>query len=102
MTKAWSGMRHPSWKTLSDLFSEFAAKYGGSIYDREAGRSWDPGQFACRLAYGPDWQNDVRFKRDDQLPDSEPVPGNTIALLQDVIANGLPEWTQDTKDDTWE
>ncbi len=93
-------MRHPSWEVFSNLLSEFARKYGGSIYDREAGRSWDPGQFVCRLVYGPNWNSDPTFKADDMLADEEPVPRNAIELLRDVIANGLPEWTKEEDGET--
>ncbi len=85
---------HPSWNIFFDLLGEFAHKYGGSIYDCEARKTWDPGQFACRLVYGPNWNDDPRFQQDDALSDEEPVPRNTIELMQDVIANGLPVWAK--------
>lgn len=83
---------HPSWNRLDELITQFIEKYGGMIYDREAGRSWDPGQFACRLGYGPGWSTSQRFHADDAA--DGPVPGDVIQHMEDVLENGLPVWAE--------
>ena len=37
--------------------SRMTKKYGGTVIDKETGKTWDWGQALCRECYGIDWNN---------------------------------------------
>lgn len=86
-------MRHPTWNTLNDLIDQIIERYGGSIYDHRVHKSWDPGQAVCAELYGPGWNDDPGFVRDNQQPDSEPVPVGGIEAAERLAA-GECQWAE--------
>ena len=70
-------------------------KYGGSIYDYTAGKSWDPGQAVCREEYGINWMHSPAFRAADELDD---VPISAIRTAERIIAHE-PDWMTDKEAD---
>ena len=83
-------MRHSTWERIAskykrDGLDELADIYGHSIFDPRCDRVWDLGQAICAEAYGPQWNNDPRFKAIDSLPDSEPAPQEMLEALKRLL-----------------
>jgi len=92
-------MRHPSWDRLLSLIDQITEKHGGFrgvIHDYRCGKDWDGGQAICAELYGPSWQNDPQFKKDDAKGDSLPVPDGAIAAAERVLAG--VSWMQEADD----
>jgi len=85
--------RDKTWDYLICMTTRIARKHGGSIYDKRAGRSWDPGQAICAEEFGPDWFDHPEFKRREQLPDSVPAYPSTISAA-DRVLEGKCDWME--------
>ena len=89
-------MRHSSWNTLMRMIDQIQDKYGATIHDHRSDTDLDCGQAVCAEEYGPDWMDDERFKRDDQMPDSEPVPTGSLFAAQRIL-DGKATWIEEDK-----
>lgn len=52
---------HDSWRRAVDSLDAVVAALGGSIRDKETGKSYDPGQAVCREMFSPDWMKSEAF-----------------------------------------
>lgn len=52
---------HPSWQRAIDSLDAVIRALGGSIRDKETGKTLDPGQAVCRELFGPDWMRSEAF-----------------------------------------
>lgn len=82
---------HYTWDELIDIINALARKHGGTAY-RDDGRSMDWGQAICYGFYGPDWSNDARFIKDNQLPGSIPVRREVMTMAQRWLLDGPPSY----------
>jgi len=85
------GKMHPRWRQLVALIDRIADRWGGGIYDRRCGKTWDPGQAVCAEFYGPHWQDDPQFLADDQATLESPPPEGIIAAAERLLV-GECEW----------
>ena len=85
--------RDKTWDYLVCMTTRIARKHSGSIRDKRAGRSWDPGQAICAEEFGPDWMNNPEFQRREQLPDSVPAYPSTISAANRVL-RGECDWME--------
>ena len=81
----------PRTERLISLIITITNKYGGSIYDYEANKSWDAGQAVCREMYGADWMNSAAFQSDQELDD---VPHEAVATAKRMLEQ-KPDWMTD-------
>lgn len=87
-------MRHYMWDRMSDAIDLVVGRYGGSIYDGEAGKSWDPGQAICREIYGVGWNTDPSFLESNQLP-SDQFPEEALEPVKRVVEErGYLQWKE--------
>lgn len=74
-----------------EQINALAKKYGGSVYDQEAGTSWDWGQAVCRSLYGINWGNHPAYRAANEMPEGQ-IPLEAIALAKKWLELGSPEW----------
>jgi len=83
--------RHETWERLDELIDRIGLRYGRSVKDSRCGKIWDLGQAVCAEAYGPGWNNDLRFLEDDRRVASEPAPDGLLEAAQRLV-NGECPW----------
>jgi len=83
---------HSSWRFLVDWTGRMARKYGGTVYDKETGKTWDWGQALAREMYGPNWNNDPDFLEESEKDPHEPCNREVVERAKRWEAGDFPEW----------
>lgn len=80
-----------SWKFLVEWTSRMAKKYGGIVYDKEMGKTWDWGQALAREMYGPEWNKNSDFEKEDEQDSPNP---ETVERAKRWEAGEHPKWAR--------
>lgn len=76
-----------TWDAFMDLIGMIVSRYGGEYRYSPSGKTYDPGQMLCVLAYGEDWMKSKEWMRDNEASEA---PAKAVAIAEEILREGLP------------